>query len=176
MKRTDGRQIFGDVMKELTNRAGLCSYLCIWGSNGPTVIRSEMGNVQTAARVRIGSNLSVLTATGMIFPSFMPPESTRELLIRDIVDWNRESANAQASVEKSMHQLDRVKKARIARTRGMRNPTWTAFSSPVFDPNGNFQMALTVIGVTTHFDTRLNGPVADQLKASAEQLSAHLIF
>src|SRR5277367_6818272 len=69
-----------------------------------------------------------------------------------------------------------IKEMRIARTRGMRNPTWTAFSSPVFDLAGNFRMVLTVIGVTSLFDTRLDGSVAQSLKATAERLSASLVI
>ncbi len=175
IKNADGGQITDDLMKDLTNRTGLCSYLCVWGSNGPTVIRSEMGEVRTVARMRIGSNLSMLTATGQIFLSFMPLETTRELLIRDIDDWNRETPGAAASIEKSMRQRSKVEKARIARTRGMRNPAWTAFSSPVFNRGGSFRMALTVIGVTTHFDTRLDGSIAAQLKASSERLSMSIL-
>ncbi len=175
MKHVDGGQITADVMRELTHRTGLCSYLCIWGSNGPTVVRDEMGDVQTAARMRIGANLSLLTATGKIFVSFLPEDLTRDMLRRDIDDWNRETPSASESFEKAMHQRARILKTRVARTQGMRNPTWTAFASPVFDRAGAFRMALTVIGVTTMFDTKLDGPVACQLKASAERLSLCII-
>ena len=175
MKRVDGGQVTADVMRELTSRTGLCSYLCIWGSNGPTVIRDEMGDVQTAARLRIGTNLSLLTATGQIFLSFLPEKTTRAMLKHDIDEWNRETPGALMDFEKAMRQRAGVVKAQIARTQGMRNPTWTAFSSPVFDRAGAFRMALTVIGVSTLFDTKLNGPTASQLKASAERLSLSMV-
>jgi len=175
MKSVDGSQIAAAVMKDLTERTVLCSYLCIWGSNGPTVIRSEMGEVQTAVRMRMGTTMSLLTATGQIFLSHMPEERTRDFLKRDIEVWKLESPESTASVEKSMRLRARVQKMGIAKTRGMRNPTWTAFSCPVFDPNGDFRMALTVIGVSALFDTSLDGPVAEQLKASAKQLSSTII-
>ncbi len=171
MKSLDGGQNTVDAMRELTHRTGLCSYLCVWGSNGPTVIRDEMGDVRTAARMRIGSNLSLLTATGKIFLAWLPEELTRDTLKRDVDDWNRESPGASATVEESLRQRGRVRKSGVAKTQGMRNPAWTAFSAPVFDRAGAFRMALTVIGVSSLFDTRLNGPVASQLKASAGRLS-----
>jgi len=34
MERVDGAQVAADIMKDLTNKTGLCSYLCVWGSNG----------------------------------------------------------------------------------------------------------------------------------------------
>ena len=175
MKSVDGSQIAAAVMKDLTERTALCSYLCIWGSNGPTVIRSEMGDVQTAVRMRIGTNMSLLTATGQIFLAFMPEARTRDLLLRDIRDWKEEAPDSSPSVEKLLRQRARVLKLGIAKTRGMRNPTWTAFSCPVFDPAGDFRMALTVIGVSALFDTSIDGPIARQLKASADRLSCTTI-
>jgi DNA-binding IclR family transcriptional regulator len=65
-----------------------------------------------------------------------------------------------------------VRLARIARTTGMRHPTWTAFSAPVFR-DGKFTMALTLIGVTRTFDNQLDGTVASHLKATAELISSN---
>ena len=170
-RRFQGSRLTDVVMKDLTHSTGLCSYICVWGSNGPTVIRDEMGEVQTVARMRMGTNLSMLTATGQIFLAFMPEAVTRDLLTRDIKTWNAETPERAVTLDDMREQRERVRKARIARTAGMRNPTWTAFSCPVFDLSGSFRSALTLIGVSVMYDTRLDGTVAAALKSAARKMS-----
>lgn len=171
MDRVDGAQVAADIMKDLTNETGLCSYLCVWGSNGPTVVRSELGAVQTAVRMREGTNLSMLTATGQIFHAFMPEVKTRALVERDLVLWNEIASDPLTSLEQVLRSRARVQKSGIARSRGMRNPNWTAFSCPVFDGGAEFKMALTLIGVSAFFDTNMDGGVARALRAAGEKLS-----
>ncbi len=171
LKRLDDLRIAGDVMRDLTVKTGLCSYMCSWGPNGPAVVRSEMGEVQTAVRMRIGSNLSMLTATGQIFLAYLPEEDTREFVMRDIEAWKLESPQRAASLESPARIRARVLRRGIARTRGMRNPTWTAFSCAVLDPFGGFRSALTVIGISSLFDIRIDGSIANCLKLAAQQLS-----
>ena len=171
MERVDGSQAAADIMKDLTNKTGLCSYLCVWGSNGPTVIRSELGSVQTAVRVREGSNLSMLTASGQIFHAFMQEAETLDFVQRDLALWNQMSPEPATTLEQILRLRMRVQKLRFARSRGMKNPTWTAFSCPIFDLDGGFKMALTLIGVSALFDTHMDGMVARDLRAAADKLS-----
>lgn len=173
--RVDGMRLAAKVMEDLTSRTGLVSYLCVWGSNGPTVIRRELGTVQTAVRVREGSNLSLLTATGRIFFTYLARSQTSDLLQRDMAEWNAiAECSRRVTVEDMERFRKRVKNAQIARTKGMRHPTWTAFSCPVFGAPAKFIMALTLIGVTKLFDTRLNGEVAGHLKAAARLLTSSM--
>jgi DNA-binding IclR family transcriptional regulator len=86
--RVDGMQIAKQAMEDLTAATGLVSYICMWGSNGPTIIRREQGAVQTAVRILEGTNLPMLTATGQIFLAFLPQEQTRDFLMRDLEKWN----------------------------------------------------------------------------------------
>jgi DNA-binding IclR family transcriptional regulator len=172
IRRYDFGQATTEIMQALTGATGLCSYLCIWGPNGPMVVRNEMGDVQTAARMRLGTNLSLLTATGQVFLAYMAGENTRALLVRDVEEWRSESGDMLVTFENALKSSARVRRVGIARTRGMRNPSWTAFSCPVFDPSGSFRMAMTVIGVSTTFDTKMDGAVARALKESAARLSS----
>jgi DNA-binding IclR family transcriptional regulator len=174
IRRVDSTQVT-QIMEDLTRETGLVSYICIWGSNGPTVIRREMGQVQTAVRIQEGSNLSLLTATGQIFLAHLPEAQTRNLLQRDISEWNAIAKGPPAKIGPILKGRDRVRAAGLARTVGMRNPTWTAFSAPVFSRDGRFRMALTVIGVSRLFDTRVDGTVAQKLKDAARRLTAATI-
>lgn len=173
--RVDGIRLAANVMDELTSKTRLVSYLCVWGSNGPTVIKSELGTVQTAVRVREGSNLSMLTATGQIFLTYWPRADTEKLFNRDLDEWNTSApASRRIKAEDIEKMCKKVRVNHIARTTGMRNPTWTAFSAPIFGPDGKLMMALTLIGVSNLFDTRINGEVAEQLKSASQRLSSSL--
>jgi DNA-binding IclR family transcriptional regulator len=170
--RVSGMQVATQAMEDLTATTGLVSYICIWGTNGPTIIRREQGAVQTAVRIREGSRLPMLTATGQIFLAYLPDEQTRDLLTRDLAEWNASApANSRVSLEQVEKIRRRVRNARIARSTGVRHPTWTALSSPVFR-GGKFTMALTLIGVSRAFDTQLDGEVASSLKTTAELISS----
>jgi DNA-binding IclR family transcriptional regulator len=171
MRRYDSSAATADILEALTKATGLCAYLCIWTSNGPTVIRNEMGDVQTVARMRLGTNLSLLTATGQVFLAHMPEQATREQLELDVKEWRRETKDAKISAAESRKSAQKVLRNGIARTRGMRNPNWTAFSCPVFDENRKFQMAVTVIGVNSMTDAKNEGTVAKALKQAAQRLS-----
>lgn len=167
--RVGGMQMAKEAMEDLTAATGLVSYICIWGSNGPTIIRREQGTVQTAVRILEGSTLPMLTATGQIFLAYLPEERTRELLLRDLSDWNATAPkNRQVTVEQIDKAVRRVRTARIARSTGMRNPTWTALSAPIFRGE-KFTMALTLIGLTRTFDAQ---QVGAHLKRTAELISA----
>jgi DNA-binding IclR family transcriptional regulator len=165
-------QVAKEAMEDLTAATGLVSYICIWGSNGPTIIRREQGTVQTAVRILEGSTLPMLTATGQVFLAYLPQTQTQELLLRDISDWNTTApANRHVTLEQIEKAVRRVRTTRIARSTGMRNPTWTAFSAPIFRGE-KFTMALTLIGVTRTFDNQIDGKVASHLKRTAELISA----
>jgi DNA-binding IclR family transcriptional regulator len=175
MARIDGIRLAANVMEELTGKTRLVSYLCVWGSNGPTVIKNELGSVQTAVRVLEGTNLSMLTATCQIFLTYWPRAETIELFNRDLAEWNASAPTGRQMKAEDIEKVcKKVRVSQIARTTGMRNPTWTAFSAPVFGPGGKFMMALTLIGVSNLFDTRINGEVAGQLKSAAMRLSSSL--
>lgn len=170
--RVNGMQMAKEAMEELTAATGLVSYICIWGSNGPTIIRREQGTVQTAVRILEGTTLPMPTATGQVFLAYLPQDKTHDLLLRDIADWNANSPkNRHVTVEQIEKTVRRVRTARIARSAGLHNPTWTALSAPIFR-GGKFTMALTLIGVARTFDNQLDGEVASHLKRTAELISA----
>lgn len=170
--RVSSMQVITSAIEDLTARTGLVSYVCIWGSNGPTIIRREQGAVQTAVRIQEGTNLSMLSASGQIFMAFLPEGQTRDTLLRDIAEWNKTRApNDQITMDQVCAMQKRVRQTQIARSTGIQNPTWRAFSAPVFR-HGKLALALTVIGVSKTFDTRINGKVATTLKETAERVSS----
>lgn len=179
LSQTDAIQIASNVMRELTGRLSLVTVLCMWGSNGPTIVRWEQGDMEAAIRVKIGINLSLLsTAAGLIFLAFLDADQIAARLRHDIKDWNQFAKRQNAmTAEKAEKLRAKVQRQRIACAVGLRNPMISALSAPVFNSVG-LTMSLTVTGIQGSFDANLAGEVATSLRESADKLSrllgAHL--
>lgn len=168
-----------EVMGKLTAATGLASTLSVWGSNGPTVVRSTDASLEISVRVKVGTNLPLpITAVGRIFLTFMPAEETQAILKRELAAWN---ASVPSSKRISMAAIQKIKekarKHKIINAAGMRNPSIAALAAPVFDDTGKLRMCLALTGVVGSFDSSLTGVPARQLKEQSEGLSrtlAHL--
>ena len=165
-----------EVMRKLTMASGLASTLSVWGSNGPTVVRSTDENLQISVRVKVGTNLPLpITAVGRIFLTFMPAEETRAILERDLADWNAAVPSSKRITMASIPTLrKKVVKHGIINAVGMHNPSIAALAAPVFAESGKLQMCLALTGIVGTFDSSLTGAPARQLKTEAERLSRML--
>lgn len=166
-----------EVMQKLTTESGLASTLSVWGSNGPTIVRSTDASLQISVRVKVGTNLPLpITAVGRIFLTFMPAEETHAILERDLAAWN---ASAPISKRISMAFIQSIKqkvlKHGITNAVGMHNPSIAALAAPVFAENGELRMCLALTGIVGTFDLSLTGVPARQLKLEAERLSRMLV-
>jgi DNA-binding IclR family transcriptional regulator len=176
MAKLDTVRVASDFMRSLTEKTNLVSVLCVWGSNGPTVIKGEMGQMETAIRIREGSNISLLTtAAGRIFLAYLPPNEIKDVLARNIKDWNAKAAKMHRLTQ---HDVDRMREEVLLRgiscVVGIRNPSVAALSAPVFGPQGRLAFCIALIGVIGTVDTNLSGEPAQELRATAERLSRML--
>ena len=174
--RLDAVRLASDLMRPLTDATGLVSLLSVWGSNGPTVIKSEQGGLETAVRIREGANLSLpITAVGRIFLTYMPPSEIKPFLQRDIDGWNATAAKTQRLSSADITKLrTEVRQHGLSRASGIRNPAVAALAAPVFAQDGRLAMCLSLTGLIGAFDTSYDAPPAVQLKAMAQRLSRML--
>lgn len=171
--RLDAVRLASDLMRPLTDATGLVSLLSVWGSNGPTVIKSEQGGLETAVRIREGANLSLpITAVGRVFLAYMTPGEIKSLLQRDIATWNATADKGSRLNGSDIEKLQQeVRQHGLARASGIRNPAVAALAAPVFAQDGRLAMCLALTGLIGSFDTSYDAPPARQLKTTAERLS-----
>lgn len=171
--RLDAVRLASDFLRPLTDATGLVSLLAVWGSNGPTVIKSEQGGLETAVRIREGANLSLpITAVGRIFLAYMPANDIKALLQRDIAAWNATAAKDKRLNAAAIAKLqDEVRQHGLSRASGIRNPAVAALAAPVFSQDGRLAMCLALTGLIGSFDTSYDGNPATRLKATAQRLS-----
>ena len=176
MAKLDTVRVASDFMRSLTDKTSLVSVLCVWGSNGPTVIKAEMGQMETAIRIREGSNLSLLTtAAGRIFLAYLPPAEIKNVLVKNLKDWNAKAAKSQRLGQHEVELMrEEVLSLGVSFVAGVRNPSVAALSAPVFGPQGRLAFCIALIGVIGTVDTTSSGAPAQELRATAERLSRML--
>ncbi len=173
MARVDAIRLASDIMRELTEQVHLVSILCVWGSNGPTVIKWEQGRLDLAVRIREGLNLPLpITASGRLFMAYLDVGQVQPLLERDIKAWNA-TAPAKKRLDKKAIEAIRkdVLKHRMACATGLRTPQTAALAAPIFDQDGRLSMTITLVGVIGSFDTAFDGAPAQALRAATDRLS-----
>jgi DNA-binding IclR family transcriptional regulator len=176
MARVDAIRLASDVMRDLTEETHLVSILCVWGSNGPTVIKWEQGQLDLSVRIREGLNLSVpITAAGRLFMTYLPDKDLKPVLERDVKAWNTSAPARQKLSAKSVDALRaEVRKQRLGRAIGLRTPHTAALAAPVFDGSGRLQMTISLLGVAGSYNTDYDGAPARALKAATERLTRTL--
>lgn len=172
MSNTDALQVATLVMRKLTARTSLVSIATVWGTNGPTVVRWEQGQLEAAVHIREGINLSLLvTAAGQIFLAFLDWKMIAEQVNHDLRSWNRTAPqNRRFSMEKVKALRQSVLDQGMASVAGIRNPLVAAISAPVFDRNG-LVMSLTLTGIQGTFDPSAQGTPAKELMAGAREIT-----
>jgi DNA-binding IclR family transcriptional regulator len=170
LRRVDVIKLGIEATEQLAMETGMVSILCIWGGDGPTVIKWAQGKTITAFHIREGVGLPLLTtATGKIFLAFLPGHQTEKIVADQI-----QSLSAAGATVK-LTEIDRMKatvrRNGIASSHGKTYPEFTAISCPVFDHNGGIKLALTLMGDASVEQVDEDGALAGALKAAARELS-----
>ena len=163
------------ILPELTAKTGLVSVISVWGSHGPTVIKSEHGLLEAPIRIREGINFPLLTtAAGKIFVAFGDEAQMRPLLERELAEYNRGRSEKDRITAKKLENL-RADLRRRGLARAIRERASNAnLAAPVFDRDGRLQLVLTLTGTAGEFEAGLDGLPARMLKEAADRLSRHL--
>ncbi|HTI86596.1 MAG TPA: IclR family transcriptional regulator [Alphaproteobacteria bacterium] len=165
--RLDGVRLGSDAIRRLSERLDMVAMLSVWGSNGATIVKSQMTRTDHIAYLREGRNLPLLTsATGRVFLAYLPSSETRAML------------EAQASADQPVPAAeieslcDEVRARGLARNAGISRRD--ALAAPVFDFQGRLAMVITIIVGAGTQGMEIDGANAEALRATAEALSRQL--
>jgi DNA-binding IclR family transcriptional regulator len=178
MRRLNPVRVASEAIAELVLRINQTAYLSVWGNHGPTVVRIEEGTGAVHVNMRVGSIMSLLgTATGRVFAAFLPPKMIENFIESGI---GRASVGYEAERQMTRNQIDKavaeVREKGLARAVEKPIPGVNAFSAPVFDHTGSIALAVTAIGPSHMFDANWDGPIADEVRKCAANISARLGF
>ncbi|WP_233849530.1 IclR family transcriptional regulator [Paraburkholderia sp. HD33-4] len=170
---------------ELARKLGFSVAVCVAGAQGPMIVRYERGAYPLHVNLHIGTVMSLRsTSTGRIFSAFLKPDELAAMMqsqgfARPNVGIDHDESPEGTKTE----SLEDVRKRGMARSIDVPSPGISSLSAPVFDADGNMQLALTVIGPSGAMDTAWKGPVATDLRdvsrriteAMADRVSSHAI-
>lgn len=172
--RVDAVRFAADALMPLAEETGLAALMTVWGTNGPTVIRCEQAQLQSAVRVREGRVLSMLSsASGRVFLTYLPEPLVAPFLERELKDRRRQDPLGAAG--KSLEAIRaEVRRHEIARGVGEENPGIAAIGAPVFDANGRLALCIGLVNAIGAFDTSYKGQPATILRRTAGEVSRRL--
>jgi len=168
------------ILAALRDEVGFTSSLAIWGTAGPTFVQIEETNDALIIGGRLGSVMPILSSSsGRVFGAFLPRALVRPFLERELKGIPHPGASPVSPVS-TMSMADaealfeQVRQRKLANVKGEVSPAVHGLSAPVFDHAGALAGVITIMGSAGLLDTRLDGPLAAQLAAAAEDASRRM--
>lgn len=165
------------ALVELSDELDETIGLGVWGNKGATIVRWEEASRPMSENLRTGLVLPLLgSATGLAFAAWLPRHLTASLIDDELFD----GADCFPDPGRLSQRLEQVRNAGIVRLIGtdqfkdLYGSAISAISAPIFGPDGNMVLALTVIGAVNALDTAEDGRVITKLRHCTEQLSQRM--
>lgn len=149
--------------------------VCVAGAQGPMIVHYERGTDPLHVNLHIGTVMSLRsTSTGRLFSAFLKPEQLAPMMQSQGLAQHHPGlghADTPAPDLETSDRLQDVRKRGMARSVDMPSPGIGSLSAPIFDGQGNLQLALTVIGPSTAMDMAWSGPMATDLRNVCRQIT-----
>ncbi len=174
-----GTQIVRVASRQLPNlskKTGYSSALAVWTASGPTIVWVEDASRPIAVTTRVGEVLPLLTsATGRAFASWMPDARIRPHVATELAKSAGSSAKKMQAAQATVDALcSKIREAGVSWTVGEVNIEISALAAPIFDYRGDLAGVIAVLGASGSFDVRPHGPLAGDLRQTAQQISEEL--
>jgi DNA-binding IclR family transcriptional regulator len=165
-------QIAGEAIAELAQTLDLGVAITVWGTYGPTVIRSIESSHNITTNSKPGTVLGLTgTATGKVWAAFLP----KQLIAKRIAD-ELKAAKQGATARELEKELAAIRATGFAGTDGNPWPGIAAACAPVFDYTGQIQLAVALLGPSAALDIAAESPQVSALLNFTRGLSSQLGF
>ena len=143
-----------------------------WVGNGVTFINWFESSPEFSIRLKPGMQLDITTsATAKLLAAYLPREVTESLVKSELAE---RQINSAGQVERVYREYAEIRARRIANSLGARRSGLNALSVPILDSDGQVVVAVTALGMAPRFDADMKGPLARQMLALSEELSAQM--
>ena len=168
LQQYDPLRLATPLIAELARQLNLTVAIAVWGNRGATIVRVEEAPTAVHVNMRHGTVLSLRgTASGLLFAAHLGPGELRAALAA-------EGERAPGPGDELMRTLDAIRRDGLATVVDGALRGVSAMAAPVFDERAQLVLSLTAIGPNAAFDVRLDGVVAQTLRAASLQLSCTL--
>lgn len=154
-------------LPDLAQAVGQTVAIAVWGTHGPTIVRTQEAPSPVHVAMRHGAVMSLRgTASGRLFAAHLP---------RSVVRAASGEGGGDRPFDKAFERdLAEIRHAGFSHVVDAAVPGVSGLAAPVFDGTGALVLSLTAIGATAGFDTRAEGRPATALRHGAATLSAQL--
>lgn len=164
LRRLDPNELAQQRARKLRDETGEATFISVWGSHGPTIIRYFEGSQPITVEAKTGNVLPLATsATGRVFVTW-----GSKTLIEPVL---RQHDVAQSLIKKIRRETNQ---STLGRVDGDLLPNISALAAPVFDKDSKLVLVITQLGWAGDFDCDLKGESALALSQAATQLSLDL--
>ncbi|KML19735.1 hypothetical protein VL00_05850 [Burkholderia cepacia] len=144
--------------------------VAIWADCGPTVVQFSDPDIYMHTGLHAGAVMSIAySSTGRLFAAFMPAETVRPMLERDIA--TRKGTGNSLSTDMYDDLLLDIRRRGLASTLGLPIPGIDSVSAPIFNRLGLIALAVTVFGPVGSIDVSWDGSLAKKLSALSAEIS-----
>jgi DNA-binding IclR family transcriptional regulator len=163
-------QLASEAIAELAQTLDLGVAITVWGTYGPTVIRSIESSHNVTTNSKPGTVLGLsATATGKVWAAFLPKQLTAKRIADEL---------KQAKRGITPRELDKeLADIRVAGYAGTADNPWpgiAAACAPVFDYTGQVQLAVALLGPSASLDCDADSPQVSALLNFTRGLSSQL--
>jgi DNA-binding IclR family transcriptional regulator len=180
LSRLDAVKVARERLPTLMDQTGHTLALAVWGNRGPTLVHWQETPLAMPVSLRLGDVMPLLSsATGRCFAAFIghggaadkarPMIDAELALARKLGRSDLPSTPAQVQA-----MLDESRAQGLGRVVNVLLPGISGLCAPVFDAGGHLALGVVSLGSSATFDADWQGPVAQALRAFAQQLSADL--
>jgi DNA-binding IclR family transcriptional regulator len=143
-----------------------------WVGNGVAFVNWFESSPEFSIRLKPGMQLDITTsATAKLLAAYLTREVTEPLVRNELAARQMHSAG---EIERVYGEYAEIRARGIANSLGARRSGLNALSVPIFDSEGQVVVAVTALGMAPRFDADIAGPLASQMLALSEELSAQM--
>ena len=144
--------------------------ITVWGTYGPTVIRSIESSHNVTTNSKPGTVLGLsATATGKVWAAFLPKQLTAKRIADEL-----KQAKQRVSARELERELAEIRASGYAGTADNPWPGIAAACAPVFDYTGQVQLAVALLGPSASLDCDADSPQVSALLNFTKGLSSQL--
>ncbi|MDB5397307.1 MAG: IclR family transcriptional regulator [Rhodospirillales bacterium] len=163
-------QMASEAIAELAQTLDLGVAISVWGTYGPTIIRSIESSHNITTNSKPGTVLGLTgTATGKIWAAFLP----KQLIAKRAAD-ELKAAKQGTTARELERELGEIRTEGFAGTDGNPWPGIAAACAPVFDYTGQIQLAVALLGPSAVLNCAPDSPQILALLAFTRELSSRL--
>jgi DNA-binding IclR family transcriptional regulator len=159
-------------LAQFSQQAGEVIGVAQWVGNGVAFVNWFESSPEFSIRLKPGMQLGVTTsATAKLLAAYLPREVTEQLVRAELAERGMDSPE---EIERVYSEYAEIRARKIANSLGARRSGLNALSVPIFDRDGQVVVAVTALGMAPRFDADVAGPLAGQMLALSEEVSAQM--